>query len=469
MDGERTRRRLQCRACKHNPEPTTESHDLYSYRPPIDLYSARLRLLAAALSPAYVRIGGTWANSTFFSSADDSPATPPPGFGGVLTRRQWRDVVEFSRAVDARIVTSFAASAGTRDSNGAWAPELDRRLLAFTRSIGGRIAAAEFVNEPDLAIGLPDGYDAAAYERDFLQFHALMKQTTAHVLILGPGTVGDASSVSNFFAVAAEGIDAVSYHYYGALSERCAGGRTPDGALAEDWLSQAEKASASYRVLRDRLAPGKPIWLTETGEAACGGNRWSATFLDTFRYLDQLGRSAKAGVQVVMHNTLAASDYGLLDEMTFAPRPNYWAALLWRQLMGATVLESGVPKQQGIHVYAHCQRDTPGGVTLLVINNDRIAAHRFALPNVARRYTLDAERLHDVVIRLNGSALRLNAAGRLPHLAGIATRPGVLTFAPRSITFLTIPAAGNRACNTQQPHLRRAKTARYYHHARGAT
>jgi len=26
-----------------------------------------------------------------------------------------------------------------------------------------------------------------------------------------------------------------------------------------------------------------------------------------------------------MHNTLAASDYGLLDEKTLMPRPNYWA------------------------------------------------------------------------------------------------------------------------------------------------
>ena len=38
-----------------------------------------------------------------------------------------------------------------------------------------------------------------------------------------------------------------------------------------------------------------------------------------------------------MHNTLAASDYALLDDHTYAPRPNYWAALLWRRLMGTTV------------------------------------------------------------------------------------------------------------------------------------
>lgn len=71
------------------------------------------------------------------------------------------------------------------------------------------------------------------------------------------------------------------------------------------------------------MAPGKPIWVTETADAACGGNPWGTTFLDTFRYLDQLGRLARDGVRVVMHNTLVGSDYGLLDETTFAPRPNY--------------------------------------------------------------------------------------------------------------------------------------------------
>src|SRR5229473_8241859 len=110
---------------------------------------------------------------------------------------------------------------------------------------------------------------------------------------------------------------------------------------------------------------------------------WPSTglsFLDTFRYLDQLGRLARAGVQVVMHNTLAASDYGLLDENAFAPRPNYWGALLWRQLMGSTVLDSGVPIQTGLHVYAHCQRGAPGGVSLLIINTDRNASHSLMLP-----------------------------------------------------------------------------------------
>src|SRR3954452_16982882 len=41
--------------------PAGMNADLYQYRPPIDLDNARLRKLAAALAPAYVRVSGTWA------------------------------------------------------------------------------------------------------------------------------------------------------------------------------------------------------------------------------------------------------------------------------------------------------------------------------------------------------------------------------------------------------------------------
>src|ERR1700761_1067822 len=91
-------------------ETSTESNTpdgidarLFQYRPPIDLTNPRLRMLAAALGPAYVRISGTWANTTFFADQDEAPALAPAGFGSVLTRPQWRNVVDFAQAVDAGI------------------------------------------------------------------------------------------------------------------------------------------------------------------------------------------------------------------------------------------------------------------------------------------------------------------------------------------------------------------------------
>src|SRR5262245_10646069 len=79
---------------------------LYHERAAIDLENPKLRRLAAALGPAYVRVSGTWANSTCFCDSDPAPKTPPKGFGGVLTHQQWQDVIDFARAVDAEIVTS---------------------------------------------------------------------------------------------------------------------------------------------------------------------------------------------------------------------------------------------------------------------------------------------------------------------------------------------------------------------------
>jgi hypothetical protein len=428
--------------------PTGINPDLYAYRPPIDLGNARLRKLAAALAPAYLRVSGTWANATYFADSDQPPALPPAGFNGVLTRPQWQGVVAFAQAVDARIVTSFAISPGTRDAAGVWTPDQARGLLAYTNSVGGNIAAAEFMNEPDLTAisGAPPGFDAAAYGRDFKVFRGFARQAAPGMMILGPGAAGEGAAVSNLRAASGPGLDAISYHHYGMLSERCGGAGTPQAALTEDWLSRTDKTLAFYRSLRDQFEPGKPIWLTETAEAACGGNRWAATFLDTFRYLDQLGRLAKAGVRVVMHNTLAASDYGLLDERTLKPRPNYWGALLWRQLMGTTVLDPGLPIQAGLHVYAHCQRGKPGGVALLVINTDRDAPHGLTIADATERYTLDAAHLEDGTARLNGATLSLADTDDLPRLADAATPAGAVMFAPGTITFLAAPTAANPAC-----------------------
>lgn len=443
--------------------PATTAPDLYEYRPPIDLAEAKLRKLAAALGPAYLRVSGRWANTTYFADADHAPSLPPPGFNGVLSRQQWKSVVEFSAAVDAKIVTSMATSAGVRDAAGLWTPDQAKRFIEFTRSAGGDIVAAEFMNEPTIAAmgGAPKGYDAIAYGRDFKVFEAFARQAAPTMIILGPGSVGatagpatrDGSegmiATRDMLLHSGRGIDAFSYHHYGAVSLRCAGTAqarpNPEAALSEEWLARTDQTLAFYRNLRDEFEPGKPMWLTETADAACGGNPWASTFLDTFRYLDQLGRLAKAGVQVVIHNTLASSNYGLLDEKTLTPRPNYWGGLLWRKLMGATVLDPGVSIAAGRHVYAHCQRGTSGGVALLVINNDR-TGHTLETTLAGKRYTLSAEPLENGDVKLNGKTLKLGDNDDIPSLEGVATAAGPVGFAPATITFLTLERAGNDAC-----------------------
>jgi heparanase 1 len=439
------------------------SPSLFQYRPPIDLTKPRLRKLAAALGPAYLRVSGTWQNSTHFQDSDDPPPqTPPQGFNSVLNRQEWKGVIDFSHAADAKIITSFAISPGTRDAAGLWTQDQASHFLAYTKSAGGSIAAAEFMNEPTFAMmgGAPKGYDAAAYARDVAVFVPFIRKTAPDMIILGPGSVGEGVPLApgpmpilkteDLLRASGPAFDVFSYHFYGAVSSRCSMGTSigtsPEAALTDDWLSRTDTVETFYADLRDRFLPGKPLWLTETGQAACGGDRWASTFIDCFRYLNQLGTLAQRGVQIVAHNTLAASDYGLLDENTYAPRPNYWAALLWRRLMGTTVLNPGASPDPKLKLYAHCLRNTPGGVALLAINTDPNAPHSFNTSNAAERYTLTASNLLATTIELNGAELKLGPDDSLPLMTGTPTRPGSLTFAPASITFLAIPKASNAAC-----------------------
>jgi heparanase 1 len=94
-----------------NSVPAGMDPNAYQYRRPIDLANPRLR----ALGPAYVRVSGTWADTTYFADADPPPAQPPAGFNNVLSRSLWQGVVDFSKAVNAKIVSLFAVSPGTRD------------------------------------------------------------------------------------------------------------------------------------------------------------------------------------------------------------------------------------------------------------------------------------------------------------------------------------------------------------------
>src|SRR5206468_10266155 len=150
----------------------------------------------------------------------------------------------------------------------------------------------------------------------------------------------------------------------------------------------------------------------------------AADFIDSFRYLNQLGALAKRGVQVVIHNTLAASDYALVDETTLLPRPNYWSALLWRKLIGTTVLDAGASPSANLHLYAHCLRKQPGGVALLAINADRTASQELDVPVASERYTLSAKDLMDNKVELNGRELKLESNGDLPQLTGKAQSSG---------------------------------------------
>jgi hypothetical protein len=240
--------------------------------------------------------------------------------------------------------------------------------------------------------------------------------------------------------------DAMSYHFYGTVSHRCMGNLKLEQTLSADWLDRTVTVEAFYADIRDKYLPGKTMWLNETAEAACGGDQFAGQFVDTFRFLNQLGTLAQKGVRTVMHNTLASSDYGLLNEDTLDPRPDYWAALLWKKTMGTVVLDPGAPKDQPLRIYAHCMNEKKGGVAIMALNTDAKDTQTLTIPAGGDRYTLSATDLTSNNVSLNGAELQAGSDGSLPAIKGMQVKAGTLQLAPTTITFLTMPLAKNASC-----------------------
>jgi heparanase len=76
------------------------------------------------------------------------------------------------------------------------------------------------------------------------------------------------------------------------------------------------------------------------------------------------------------------------------------------------VLDSGIPIDSSLHVYAHFLRGVPGGVAVLLLDTDRMAKQRLNVPEPAHRYTLTATKVAGHRLQLNGTgALALPFAG----------------------------------------------------------
>ncbi|MGH2566348.1 MAG: hypothetical protein ACRDE5_17645, partial [Ginsengibacter sp.] len=215
-----------------------KNEQMYRKLAPINLTDRRLLNLAKGLAPAYVRVSGTWANATYFQD-DDKPAMAkaPTGFVNVMTRKQWKGVIDFINATNSKLVTSFAVSNRVRDANGVWTPKEAQKIADFTKRLGGSIVAAELFNEPTMPTAggeMNKNYNAGNFAKDIASFTNWARKETPNMLLLGPGSIGEGLSgislesmgmpfLSTDAMMSAEPkpmFDVFSYHYYGAASMR---------------------------------------------------------------------------------------------------------------------------------------------------------------------------------------------------------------------------------------------------------
>ncbi|HTX74228.1 MAG TPA: glycoside hydrolase [Rectinemataceae bacterium] len=357
--------------------------------PSLDFRNLRLLAFAAQLAPAMLRVGGTEADRIGYriktghsTEKCEEPAVAPESAGHefVMKKRLWKEIIGFVRAVDYKLLFVVSAGPADRDAEGRWLAGNAHRLIEYSARKGFPVRAWELGNEVNgypFVHGFRNRVSARRYTEDFRLFSNL-------VLSLHPGAraVGPASSVWPLFGepnpiiptLARSGAmlptDVLSWHYYPQQSRR---GRIADRrASALTLMRPSRLDSARIRARRIvRAAGGREVWMTETGHALYGGEPGlSDTHCSSLWWLDQLGLLAQEGIQRVFRQALIGSDYGLLDQDSFLPRPDYYASLLWKRLMGTTVIAA--PRVAGpdrlVRAYLHSFAEDPRKSCLLLIN-----------------------------------------------------------------------------------------------------
>jgi hypothetical protein len=433
-----------------------DTHPVGSY----DFARPRLRHLAAALAPAYLRIGGTDADRTVYDMGD-APAAPSGGARWVLTRRRWDEVNAFARAVDLRVAFTLNAGPSARDDRGDWNPESARSLIAYSQAQGYPVDVWELGNEVNaFPVHHWKWLSVDRYAGDLARVRGLLADLHVSGRLAGPSSafwpvLGEMRSFSEPLMKKAGGqLDILSWHYYPQQSHRCpvATRRAKPGRmLSADDLADVETWAARVeQSVRDHN-PKATIWLGETGGAQCGGEPGlSDAYADALWWLDELGRVARRGHAVVVRQTLSGSDYGLVDDRPLEPNPGYWASWLWRNLMGRQALAA--QSSPSLRIYAHCARTSaplhrPGAVTALIVNVDPRGHAEIELGPSARVLRLEADGLGARTVRLNGEPLRANTEGDPPALADFVPDPSAkLVLPPLSIAFVLLPEAAAPAC-----------------------
>lgn len=443
----------------------TAMPELMEYYPPIDLHNQRLRELAKALGPVWIRVSGTWATKTYYDFDGVTEGKAPEGYSSVLTGEQWMGVLDFAAYVGAKLLISVSNCAGDHPHGGPLDLTQAKKIFDFSHQHGKDIDALEFMNEPNMLelSGAPQGYTAADYARDQDILYSWVRSNYPNCLLVGPCTTGEPTAAGTqgkgfgagiasmtktctteaLLAGTQVPLDVFSYHYYNGVSERIAGimpsAHWP-GYLAHSdaYLAVAPDCARAHAALRDRFVPGGQMWVTESGDAGGGGNTWASTYLDVLRTLNELGSYGTITDGVIFHNTLASSDYGLLEHGTFLPRPNYFAVLLWNRLMGTAVYDCAGLCRENVHIYCHSRKDRASGVVYLILNNSLTDTISVTIPKDALRYTLHTQSMRSPVMMLNGTELALCGSHGLPALNPEPQPQGTVLLAPGSCTFLVL-------------------------------
>lgn len=343
----------------------------------VNFSDAKLIELASALSPGYLRLGGTMSDRLIFSKEDVINVTCDhcpiehkhlcasvknhckhnlPFF--IMTGSKWSEINEFCKAVGVKML--FTMNVLIRNHNG-WNEHNAKELVIYSKHKSYNIDF-QLGNEPNSFRHVFNiSINPEQLAQDFAKLRALLDEHGyKKSLIVGPDTTRPQPNrpeclqyMVEFLGNGSKYIGARGWHQY-YLNGR-------EANLNDFWdintlnllNEQIETMTENTRRYNDI-----PMWLTETSSAYGGGAPdLSNSYAGSPLWIDKLGLAAKSNIKIVVRQSLIGGNYSLLDK-NFEPLPDFWISLLYKKLVGKKVLDIECECSIRQRLYAHCTKQS---------------------------------------------------------------------------------------------------------------
>ncbi|XP_065221517.1 kinesin-related protein 4-like [Planococcus citri] len=448
-------------------DPTTISHVAEC-----SLNNSTLNM-AKSLTPAYFRLAGADSNHFVFQSNPNvnhsELATKPKIFS--VSNENWLQLNNFLSKTGMNVIASV--SGVSEPTNKDW--DLSNTLELITFSAKHNMSLDWQLGYELQKLTSPDGKQMG---RDVTRLRKILDVFPRYrkSLIIGPDMTSfksknDAIFVRNYLTEAGDSLNVFTWHPFAKKSE--------DNEILE-MLSNGMNSMDNYLWIKDGLmkssskgvVPRKEIWIAESESTETVSN-----LTDSMTMLMRMGSAARLGASVYLRKPHLLSFY--------EPTPEFWTSVLYKSLVGRTVLDIKQTAGNGtnkVHLFTHCTKFIekpeesiinpeilyePGSITVYGVNmaseSTRISfkigvkgdetAHLYIL-------TQDNSNADFPKTLLNRQPLGLSAENELPLISPrVRDSPKYLLIPARSIFFVVFPNTKCRSCmEHEQPDAFKTKT-----------
>ncbi|KAH9498660.1 hypothetical protein Btru_007208 [Bulinus truncatus] len=392
----------------------------------INFSSPRIQRLAAALSPASVRIYGTPILTGKDARRFEKEKRNLTGEDGaqsryhhpdqiLITAENWQNAVKFCRQVGWSLMVDFTAFF---HKDGKWVSKFAKSLLDRASMMKIHIPDFQLGNGKSSKIIGPDvtRLRAVKYLKPFLQ------------------------------ANGCDYVDEISFHHYYFKKEA-----TLSTFLNPDILDTFTKEVSIGTTFLENYDCHKPLRLTETSSSVGGGTaRASDAFVAGFSWMDKLSQASQLGITKIYRHTFFGSNYALISK-NLAPNPDFYLSLMFKRYVEGPVFTVSSELPRHIRAYANCAREYPPGALIVYLmnlsdRNEYINFTQFHSSTLSvYSFTAHKGNLQSRKILLNGERLEM-VDGSLPVLKESRELWDDIQIPPYSYAFVVVTHAKTPAC-----------------------